>query len=329
MQIGSTPADWGAGLAVVSRLPPDLRGDAAVAWIAARQHGVIAGWQLRACGLSPAAIAHRVRRGRLHRVHRGVFAVGRPDVPAPGRVLAAILAAGPGTAASHLSSALLLGILPAGADRDVGLGPVDVTVADGRRARARPGVRCHETRLLGSRELRWCGPVPVTSAARTALDLAATDGVRTAERVLAEALRGRLATESEVRSLITRARGHQGVGVLAQVVDTGPAFDRSIAERLLLELLRRANLPEPEMNARVARWEVDALWPDLAVAVEFDSWTFHGDVIAFRKDRRKSAELQARGWAVVPVTWSDLNDAQEVVVATVSAVLATARSRRG
>lgn len=314
---------------LVVSVPAGLRGDAAVAWVASRQYGVIAGDQLYACGLSRSAIAHRLRTGRLHRLHPRVFAVGRADVPPEGLVLAGVLAAGPSAVASHWSAALLLDVLPAGTTPGTGLDPVDVTRTDGAHARSPGGLRCHETRLFEPRDLRWRGPVPVTSGARTALDLAATAGSRTAERVLAEALRARRTSETEVRSLVSRARGHHGVGVLARLIDAGPAFDRSVAERLLLELLRRAGLPEPKTNARLAGWEVDALWPALSVVVEFDSWTFHGDVLAFRKDRRKSADLQARGYAVVPVTWSDLHDAPEVVVANVSAVLATARARRG
>jgi very-short-patch-repair endonuclease len=204
---------------------------------------------------------------------------------------------------------------------------VDVTAIGRRLPRHRDGLRCHETRVLDGRDLRWVGPIPTTSAARTALDLAGTDGPRTAERVLAQALRSRLTTEAEVRSLITRARGHHGVGIVARLIDTGPAFDRSEAERLLLELIRRSGLPEPRTNVRVGGYEVDALWDDLDVVVEFDSLTFHGDVLAFRRDRRKSRRLQAAGYDVVPVVWSDLQDAPELVVADISAVLAVARVR--
>ena len=310
------------------RAPTHLTGDAAVAWIAGRQHGVVAGWQLADCGLTPAAVAHRLRRGRLHRLFRGCFAVGHEAVPEEGVVLAAVLSVGPGTVACRHSAARLLDVLPAGTAASCGLDPVHVLAVDGRHRRGRPGVASHETRCFDLRDLRWVGPVPVTSAARTVLDVAGTDDRRTAERLLAGALRSRAATEHEVRSVLARSRGHRGAGVVASLIDAGPAFDRSIAERLLLELVRRAGLPEPRTNARVAGYEVDALWPSHTVVAEFDSFTFHGDVLAFRADRRKSARLQAAGFDVVPVVWPDLCETPEMVAANLAAVLAVAARRR-
>lgn len=202
-----------------------------------------------------------------------------------------------------------------------------MTAVRAHRARHRAGLRTHATRVLDSRELRWIGPVPATSAARTAFDVAATDGHRSAERLLAEALRSRQTTAAEVRSVVTRSRGHHGAGIVGALIDAGPAFDRSVAERLLLELLRRAGLPEPRTNVRVSGFEVDAFWEDLSVVVEFDSFTYHGDVLAFRRDRRKCARLQAAGYDVVPVVWEDLRAAPEIVVAEIASVLALARVR--
>jgi len=310
------------------RLPPGIEGDRAVAWIASRQHGVVSGEQLARCGLTRSAVAHRVRHGRLHRLHRGAFAVGHGAVGPEGRVLAAVLAAGDGAVASHRSAGRLQAILPAGSSPTSGLEPVDVLLTTGGSVRSRPGVRCHATRRWDGRDLRWVGPVPVTSAARTVLDAAGLEGVRVAERMLAEALRARRTTETEVRSLVSRSAGHHGAGIVASLIDAGPAFDRSVAERLLLELVRRAGLPGPWTNARAGGFEVDALWEDVGVVVEFDSFTFHGDVIAFRTDRRKVARLKAAGCDVVPVIWTDLRTAPELVAATIAAVLAVARERR-
>jgi very-short-patch-repair endonuclease len=160
------------------------------------------------------------------------------------------------------------------------------------------------------------------------LDVAAEEGPRTGERMLAEALRRRRATEAEVRSVVSRSFGHRGIGVVGRLIDHGAAFDRSVAERLLLELVRRAGLPEPRTNAKVGRFEVDVLWPAFDVVVEFDSFTFHGDVVAFRRDRRKTAALEAAGYVVVPVIWDDLVHRPEVVVAAMSSVLAIAGTRR-
>lgn len=295
--------------------------------LASGQHGVVSLAQLRGCGLSVDAVQHRERRGRLHRLHRGVYAVGHDGVGFEGRAMAAVLAMGPGARVSHYSAGRLLQILPAGSSSILGLAPIDVTVAGGRTVRDRRGVARHRTRSDDARDLRWLGSLPVTSAARTVLDIAGLDGSRSAERMMASALRTRLTTEREVRGLVARSGGHPGVGVIAALLRSGPAFDRSIAERLLLELVRRAGLPEPRMNARAGGFEVDGLWTRERCVVEFDSFTFHGDRIAFRRDRRKSARLQAAGYDVVPVVWEDLLHAPETVVAAIAGVLSIARSR--
>jgi very-short-patch-repair endonuclease len=243
--------------------------------------------------------------------------------------MAAVLAMGPGARVSHLSAGRLLEILPAGSSPDLGAAQIDVTVAGTRTVRDRRGVQRHRSRSDDARDLRWVGALPVTSAARTVLDVAGTGAARTAERMLASALRLRRTTEGEVKGLVARSGGHPGVGVIAALLRSGPAFDRSVAERLLLELIRRAGLPEPEMNARAGGFEVDGLWARQRCVVEFDSFTFHGDRMAFRRDRRKSARLQAAGYVVVPVVWEDLQETPEVIVATVAAVLAIAGTRIG
>jgi very-short-patch-repair endonuclease len=302
-------------------------GDRAVAAVASAQHGVVSYRQLLACGLGPGAIEHRLGQGRLHRVHRGVYAVGHRAPSFESRCMSAVLSVGRGAFVSHTTAARLHDVLPSGTPADLGTSPLHVSVT-GRNVRHRPVVRVHRCGSLDGRDLRWLGPLPVASGARTALDVAAAGDRRLAERVLAGVLRSGLAAEQDVRALLDRSPGHAGLGLLGSLLDGGPAFDCSVAERRLLELLRRSGLPEPRMNVRVGPYEVDACWPDLRVVVEFDGFTFHGDRMAFRKDRRKSADLQARGFDVVPVVWDDLNSRPERVVAVVAAVLARASAGR-
>lgn len=242
--------------------------------------------------------------------------------------MAAVLAVGAGAAVSHLTAGRLLDVLPAGSAETAGRDRIDVSIVGGRNARGRDGLRLHRTTSLDGRDLRWLGPVPLTSGARTVLDIADGRDARLVERVLASVLRARHATEAEVRALLARSPGRAGLGMVASLVRSGPAFDRSVAERLLLELLLRAGLARPRMNARAGGFEVDGLWEAERVVVEFDSFTFHGDRIAFRRDRRKSARLQALGFDVVPVVWEDLTGSPEIVVAVVASVLAIARERR-
>ncbi|EHN10011.1 hypothetical protein PAI11_31720 [Patulibacter medicamentivorans] len=304
--------------------PAGLEGDHAVAWFAERQHGVVARPQLLACGITRAGIDHRSRAGRLHRVHRGVYAVGHGLLTFERSAMAGVLAMSPDALISHLTAARLWAILPAGTHVPDSGEPIDVTVV-GRNPGCHPGIRRHRSAVLGPRDLRWIGPIPVTSPVRTVLDVAAAGQISFVERMLAEALRARLTSEAEVRRTLAGSPGHAGLRTLGRVLRIGPAFDRSVAERLLVELLRRAGIPRPRTNARAADFEVDALWPDLRVVVEFDSFTFHGDRIAFRRDRRKLARLQAAGYRVVPVLWEDLRDAPAAVVANIATVLAVAR----
>ncbi|WP_320671428.1 type IV toxin-antitoxin system AbiEi family antitoxin domain-containing protein [Patulibacter defluvii] len=308
------------------RRPAAATGDRGVAWYAEQQHGVIGRPQLLACGITRAGIEHRTRVGRLHRLHRGVYAVGHRLVSSEGTAMAAVLAVSPDALVSHGTAARLWSILPAGT-RERADEQVDVTVI-GRNPGVRPGVRRHRVGSLDPRDLRWIGPIPVTSAARTVLDLAASTTAAFSERALAEAIRAGLTSEGEARSLMARSPGHPGLRTLGCVLCVGPAFDRSVAERLLVELLRRSGLPRAATNATVAGFEVDVVWRDQRVVAEFDGYAFHGDRFAFRRDRRKLARLQAAGYRVVPIVWEDLHDHPETVVAVLATVLAVAGGER-
>src|SRR3954471_9971641 len=153
------------------------RVDREIARLAMRQHGVVARRQLRALGLSNAAVAHRVAAGRLHRVHHGVYAVGHRLLAPRGWWLAAVLACGPGAVLSDASAAALWGLRPSAPIRP----DVSVRTSAGR---ARPGVRIHRRAGLRPDETTTCDGIPVTTPARTVLDLAARLPPRALERVL-------------------------------------------------------------------------------------------------------------------------------------------------
>jgi predicted transcriptional regulator of viral defense system len=152
--------------------------DAAIAEIAARQHGVVSASQLYRVGISDDAVRARALVGRLHRVHRGVYAVGHSALSPEGRCFAAVLAAGRGpcdeagsildywgAAVSHRSAAWLWGLLPA---TD---GPVDVAT-EGRDGRAkRRGLRIHRPRSLAPADVTLRRGLPITTPARTIRDL--------------------------------------------------------------------------------------------------------------------------------------------------------------
>src|SRR3954469_24186100 len=138
--------------------------DALIAALADRQHGVVARRQLVALGLSARAIEHRLERGRLHLLHRGVYAVGHRVLSQRGWWMAAVLAAGPGAVLSHRSAAALWGIRPTARAR------IEVTTP--KRLHSRPGLHAH-CAVLPPDEMTTYQGIPVTTAPRTLLDLAA------------------------------------------------------------------------------------------------------------------------------------------------------------
>jgi very-short-patch-repair endonuclease len=309
------PAPAGAELGRVRH--PAMRGDPALARLAAAQRGVVTLAQLRACGLGRGAIRHRVARGRLHRLHRGVYLVGHPLPPPLALEAAAVLACGPGAVLSHRSAASLWGLHPAAG------GPVEVTTpARGRRGGA--GLRVHRVRALNPRDVRRRFGLPLTAPARTLLDLAELIDPDALRRAVEEGqLRG-LTRPAELRALLDRSPGRRGAGALAAVLaaDAAPALTRSQAEERLLALLRAAELPPTAVNARLGGHEVDLLWAAQRLVVEVDGFAYHGGRAAFERDRLRDAELQAAGYRVVRVTWRQLVERPEALIARLAQALA-------
>lgn len=296
-------------------------GDHAIAQIAAAQYGIVARAQLIASGLGRGAIDHRLANARLHRVHRGVYAVGHPALAPLAREFAAVLACGEGAVLSHRSAAHVWELHPAGD------GDVDVTVAS-RDCGRRPGLRVHRTGELDPRDVRRRHRIPITAPARTLLDLAEVVPYRELERAVDEAQARGLARRKELLRLLARARGRRGVARLRALLDReeGPALTRSEAEERLLALVRAACLPTPAVNARIAGYEVDFLWRDERLVVEVDGYAFHSGRRAFERDRLRDADLQAIGFRVVRVTWRQIVDEPEALIARLAQALAVARA---
>ncbi|MGH2925585.1 MAG: DUF559 domain-containing protein [Solirubrobacterales bacterium] len=291
---------------------------AALYGLAGRQHGVVARAQLLKAGLSPEAIDNRVRDGWLRSVHRGVYGVG--PIAAPGAAeMAAVLACGEEAVLSHRSAAGLWQLLahPA-ADR-----PLEVTVP-ARHARRRPGVRVHRTRGMSPDEATTLKGIPITTPARTVLDLAANVQLRDLEQALAQVQRRRLASRSRLVVLLARHPRRPGAAVLRTLLEREgrPALTRSRAEERLLRLLRRAELAAPDINGRIGPYEVDFVWRAAGLVVEVDGFDFHGDRAAFEADRRRDAELVARGFKVIRVTWRQIVDEPEATLVRIGQALA-------
>jgi very-short-patch-repair endonuclease len=115
---------------------------------------------------------------------------------------------------------------------------------------------------------------------------------------------------------------HRGVNALRAAIATQPKLTRSEAERRLVELIRAARLPEPLTNATIGRHEVDLLWDASRLVVEVDGYAFHSTRSAFERDRRRDAELHAIGYRVLRVTWRQIADDREALVATLAGAIA-------
>jgi very-short-patch-repair endonuclease len=280
----------------LSSTTPDQR----VAELAARQWGVVSVAQLRVLGLSKDAVQRRERAGRLHRLHRGVYAVGHTVLRREGRWLAAVLACGEGAVLSHRSAAAHWGLLQTEATR------IDVTAP---RTRAANGtIRLHHSRSLDARDTTTHQGIPITSVARTLLDLAATVRSDRLERALAQAERLQLYDHRPITELLAHANGHRGKAALTKATAREPKLTRSDWEARLLKLVRDAALPEPLVNLSLAapdhpRLEVDFCWPSHHLIVETDGWESHRTRAAFEADRRRDAALTATGYRVVRFTW--------------------------
>jgi hypothetical protein len=257
--------------------------------------------ELRALGLDDNAVAVRVRSGRLHRVHRGVYSVvGRPALTLTGRFVAATLACGERGVLSHFAAAAYWGFL-AWEER-----AIDVTVV-GTSNRRILGVRAHRARRLHSHDVWLRDGIRVTSPARTLLDLAAFLPDHALRRAARQAQAERRVSIRQVAEILRRSSGHHGVGALQAIVSDGPAPTRSELEDLLLDLLDDAGIERPEINPRLRldgrAISPDYLWRRERVAVEADSRRWHDDPLTRGNDADKQAILEAHGYRVVRVTW--------------------------
>lgn len=297
-----------------------------IAHFAGRQHGVVTRAQLLEGGLTRRKVERRVQGKRLRPLHRGVYLAG-PVAPPRAREMAALLSCGTGAVISHRSAAVLWRLLPDRGERQ----PVDVTTPGADRGR-RAGIRGHRSSVLPAEEVTVAQGIGVTAPARTLLDLAS--GVsggdvsqRELEQALARAERQQLVEEEELRSVIVRHPSGRGTLVLRRMLQSiQPALTRSEAEESFLALVRKATLPAPEVNVVVGRHEVDFLWRSRGVAVEVDGFAFHSSRARFEADRRRDAQLAADGIQVIRVTWRQITDEREAMIARLAGTLARANS---
>lgn len=294
----------------------ECRADALIARFASEQSGVVARRQLLAAGIGREAIAHRIRTGRLHLIHRGVYAVGHTALSYRSHLMAAVLASGPGAAIAGGSAAALWEL------RDRFPSMIELTAPTAHRPL--PGLRRRRIVLPADERTTRLG-IPVTTVARTLLDRAGVLDAHTLARECEEAEKRRYRSAAVLGTLIERYPRAPGraklIALCADDLASRNATKQEL-ERRFLALVERAGLPRPLVNARIEGYEVDAVWPHARVAVELDSRRHHDTARAFDRDRAKWRRLTVAGWHAVPVTWRHVTRDADLLVADLRALTA-------
>jgi hypothetical protein len=276
-----------------------------LAVIAGRQHGIVARNQVQEVGLTDDTIDRWVRGGKLHRIHPGVYALGHDAITPRGRWMAAVLASGPQAVLSHRSATALWGIWGTGA------GETHVTVP--RKIRSQHSIKRHFGALPVD-EVTTLDGIPVTSAARAVLDLAADKGEAAAESALREIEYHGLYGPLSIPTLLKRHSHHRGATIVARCLerlkeDPGGRI-RSPLEELFLPFLDAHHIPRPRLNPWLTvgedRFQVDCFWPDALLVGELDGFQSHGTKRSFRADRKRDRQLVAASYRVVRITNSQL-----------------------
>lgn len=245
-----------------------------------------------------------MRRGHLVPLHRGIYAVGHARLRREGYWLAAVLAVGPGAVLSHRDAAALYAIRPSNASR------IDVTTAG--RGSGGSAIRVHRVRSLDPADVTKVAGIPVTTVARTLVDLADVVHLESLAKAFSEAERMQRLDLKAVHAARARTRGRRGPGpvrlsaALAELEAQGTTLTRSSLEVSFKTLIHRAGLPKPQTNAPVNGYEVDAYWPDRKLVVELDGWGYHNTRRAFQRDRERDQDLMAAGYKVVRFTHADI-----------------------
>jgi very-short-patch-repair endonuclease len=282
-----------------------------IARIAGRQHGVVTRGQLLAAGLTHAQIRRRLARGALLREHRGVYRVGHRAPSVEARYLAAVLACGDGALLCGRAAAHLLGLLK-------GAAPPPEVLA--RTERAVRGVHTRRSRLHPLDATRHRG-VPVTTVARTLVDLAAVLSPDELARACHEAGVLYRTSPAHVDAVLARRPNSPGAARLRRVLRGEVHVTLSRLEQRFLALLREARMPLPQTNRPADGFRVDCRWAEQRLTVELDSYRYHHSRHAWEQDRRREREARARGDDFRRFTWGDVFEHPEPMLTELRAAL--------
>jgi hypothetical protein len=267
--------------------------------VAARQQSQITREQLLALGMNDDNIAYRVRMGRLYRVYRGVYSVGRPPITPLERAAAAVLACGQGAALSHGSAMTLWGFVPRWQT------PFEVIAPMRRRPR---GIIVHRSRAFSRRDVTTQLGIRVTTPARTVLDSAPRLTDMALIRAVNEGRHSSYLKLAALADLVYRWPGHPGAVRISRVLDSRDGVTHADWEIAFPAYCARFNLPRPVIAADVCGYTVDALFEAEKLIVELDGWRFHCDRAAFESDRDRDADTLAAGYGTVRITWERIEE---------------------
>lgn len=275
--------------------------DGAIARLAAAQHGVVARRQLLEMGVARGDIDHRLSLHRLHRVHRAVYSPGPPSaLRVEGRWMAAVLACGPGAVLSHAAAGAHWNL------RSSSAGVVDVTVPSHAGRRPQSGIRLHRSTTLTPGQCAVHEGIPVTTVARTLVDLADSRDRRTAERATDQAEVLGLFDLTATEQAIAANTGRRGAAAMRRLLEeyrAGAGLTESELEDEFLRLCDRFGIRRPDVQPQIGPDRPDFLWRDQSLVVETDSWRWHGGRDRWEADQRKAIRLQMQGLTVVRVSY--------------------------
>jgi very-short-patch-repair endonuclease len=294
--------------------------DAALAELAEGQHGVVGRTQLLDLGFEPGGVGRRLRAGRLHQMHRGVYAVGHRVSSRQARWMAAVLFCGPKAVLSHRSAAALWGI------RDHSSRAIEVITPS--KSRSRGGIQRHFA-VLPADEVTMSDRIPVTTVPRTLFDLAAVLRIDAVEYALRQSERLRLHDVLSLEDLLARYPRHRGNRTIRECLrrrrELPAGVTREALEARFLAFLTQHGLPRPRLNAWITlgprRYQVDCLWPEQRVIVELDGYETHGTWSAFQSDRDRDRRLIVAGYRNTRVTWHHLHEIPEEIAIDLRATL--------
>ncbi|MBN8867829.1 MAG: DUF559 domain-containing protein [Solirubrobacterales bacterium] len=323
--------------------PPTVLTERVVS-ICGSQDGVISRFQLREAGFSDRGVDGRNRRGQLFRVYHGTYSTTK-EIDRRALWRAGVLASGQSAVLSHMSAAALWGFAKASGPTEVtrrssrgrhrSVMPPSSTPVLGRAKLAGhsrlPILRIHVTRRIEDFEMTTRQGIPVTTVARTFVDIAGSVGKGQLKKLLHEASRNQLLDLDELWQVMRRARGKRGIGKIRQILedwDPQTGLTRNALEKLMLDLCRSHRIPVPLANRTVAGYEVDFFWPEHGLIVETDGGRDHSAPYGLERDRERDSDLQLKGFLILRLTWSMLKREPERSMRKVRAHLAMCERQR-